>query len=141
MADSLRGPDGRSVPELDEILAELERREPIFHRREYGTTREDFERLTDPSFWEIGASGRLYSREHVWSVLEDRYSSDPCGRLDGDWETSGFELREIAPATYLLTYTLRLDGRYTRRTTLWQRRDGDWRILYHQGTVIADHES
>ncbi|OZC46510.1 DUF4440 domain-containing protein [Rhodococcus sp. WWJCD1] len=141
MADSLRGPDGRSVAELDEILAELERREPIFHRREYGTTREDFECLTDPSFWEIGASGRLYSREHVWSVLEDRYSSDPSGRLDGDWETSGFELREIAPATYLLTYTLRLDGRYTRRTTLWQRRDGDWRILYHQGTVIADHES
>ncbi|MDI9898038.1 DUF4440 domain-containing protein [Rhodococcus sp. IEGM 1381] len=141
MVDSVRGPDCHSARELDEVLAELVRREPIFHRREYGTARDDFERLTDPSFWEIGASGRIYSREHVWSVLDDRYLSDPSGRLDGDWETSGFELREIAPATYLMRYTLRLDGRHTRRTTLWQQRDGDWKILHHQGTVIAVHES
>lgn len=86
MADSVRGPDCHTAPGLHEVLAGLERREPVFHRREYGTTREDFERLTDPSFWEIGASGRLYSREHVWSVLEDRYSSDPSGRLDTNRE-------------------------------------------------------
>ncbi len=44
--------------------------------------REDFERLTDPSFSEIGAPGRLYDREYVWTVLDDRYSSDPNARLD-----------------------------------------------------------
>ncbi|WP_232433621.1 nuclear transport factor 2 family protein [Rhodococcus sp. AW25M09] len=114
--------------------------EPIFHRLECGTSREDFERLTDPSFWETGASGRRYSREHVWSVLEERYASDPSGRLESDWEASGFELLEIAPATYLLTYTLILEKRLTRRMTLWQRRDGDWKILYHQGTLVTDYE-
>ncbi|KQU61513.1 hypothetical protein ASG84_02205 [Rhodococcus sp. Leaf278] len=137
----MRDSDADSTSRLNAVLAELQRREPIFHRREYGITREDFERLTDSGFSEIGASGRLYSRDYVWSVLEDRYSSDPNARLDADWETSGFELREIAPATYLLTYTLLLDGRHTRRTTLWQLRDGDWKILHHQGTVIADRES
>ena len=46
-------------------------------------------------------------------------------------------VREIAPATYLLTYTLWGQGdRLTRRLTVWQGsvRDG-WKALYHQGTV------
>lgn len=123
------------------MLAELERREPIFHRREFGTTREDFERLTDPRFWETGASGRRYSREDVWSVLAERYGDDPSGRFDADWEASGFELREVAPETFLLTYTLLLDDRLTRRVTVWQRSNDAWKILYHQGTVVVDRES
>ncbi|MDV6305119.1 MULTISPECIES: DUF4440 domain-containing protein [Rhodococcus] len=133
--DAASEPDYDGSPEL--VLAELERREPIFHRREFGTTREDFDRLTDANFWETGASGRRYSREHVWAVLAQRYASDPTGRHDSDWTASEFELREIAPNAYLLTYSLEQHNRFTRRMTLWQRREGDWRILYHQGTPVA----
>ncbi len=50
-------------PALHSILEELVRREPIFHRPEFGTTRADFERMTMPDFWEVGAYGRRYSRE------------------------------------------------------------------------------
>ena len=32
---------------LSDVLEELTRREPIFHRPEFGTTREDFERTTE----------------------------------------------------------------------------------------------
>ncbi|WP_052436765.1 DUF4440 domain-containing protein [Georgenia sp. SUBG003] len=131
-------PDRRTDPELRDLLEELERREPIFHRPGLGTTREDFDRLTDPGFWETGASGRRYSREHVWSVLEQRYAADPAGRPDDGWRTSDFRLRAIAPDTYLLTYTLLQGTRLTRRATIWQRHAGDWKILYHQGTVVAD---
>lgn len=102
VTDTESEPDCDATLEL--VLAELERREPIFHRREFGTTREDFDRLTDVNFWETGASGRRYSREHVWAVLGQRYASDPTGRHDSDWTTSEFELREIASNTYLLTY-------------------------------------
>ena len=42
------------------------------------------------------------------------------------------------PDTYLLTYTLRQDARVTRRLTVWQRHEGHWRILYHQGTIVAE---
>lgn len=56
-------PDRRTAPHLQDVLVELERREPIFHRPELGTTREDFERSTAPDFWETGASRRRYSRE------------------------------------------------------------------------------
>ena len=122
-----------------DILAELIAREPIFHRLELGTTRAAFEAQTSPDFWEVGASGALYDRETVWSVLEARYA-DPDYAAGDPWETSGFACRRIAPDTYLLTYTLRQDQRVTRRLTVWQRAAGQWRILYHQGTVVAATE-
>lgn len=59
-----------TAPELADVLDELRRREPIFHRPEFGSTRADFERMTADDFWEIGASGQLYSREHVLDVLK-----------------------------------------------------------------------
>ncbi|MHC5761500.1 hypothetical protein [Nostoc sp.] len=39
-------------------MNELIQREPIFHRPELGTTRADFEQMTESTFWEVGASGR-----------------------------------------------------------------------------------
>ncbi len=124
-------------PPLDDVIAELTAREPIFHRLELGTTRTDFEAQTAPDFWEVGASGAIYDRETVWSVLEMRYA-DPGYAASDPWETSDFDCRRLAPDTYLLTYTLRQDARVTRRLTVWQRHDGQWRILYHQGTVVAE---
>jgi Uncharacterized protein conserved in bacteria len=124
-------------PSLDGVLAELREREPIFHRLEFGTSRTDFEAQTAPDFWEVGASGRVYSREVVWAALEERYA-DPGYAASDEWATSDFACREIAPDTYLLTYVLRQGERVTRRLTVWERFEGQWRILYHQGTVVAD---
>ena len=70
-------------------------REPIFHRLELGTTRADFEAQTSPDFWEVGASGAIYDRETVWSVLEARYADAEYAASDS-WETSGFDCRRIA---------------------------------------------
>jgi hypothetical protein len=57
-------------PDLFPVLEELRRREPIFHTPEFGTTLEDFERATSPHYWEVGASGRRYSREFILRTLE-----------------------------------------------------------------------
>ncbi len=68
------GPRIASVtsPELLAVLEELKLREPIFHHPEFGTTRRDYEAMIDPDFWEVGASGRRYSREFVLETLENR---------------------------------------------------------------------
>ncbi len=122
-------------PELVEILEELSRREPIFHRPELGTSRVDFEKMTADDFWEIGASGRRYSRESVLDVLEKRYSV-PHADI---WETRDFHCRKLAPDVFLLTYTLLQDSvRLTRRSTIWQRTSGGWKIVFHQGTIVQD---
>jgi hypothetical protein len=67
-------PSFTTAPELQPIIDELSAREPIFHRPEFGTTREDFERMTTEDYWETGASGRQYSRAAVLDELEKRFS-------------------------------------------------------------------
>jgi len=122
-------------PALSDVLAELSRREPIFHRPEFGTTRADFEKATAEDFWETGASGRRYSRQAVLDALEERFSAPHTDV----WETSDFYCRKLASDVYLLTYNLIQDNvRRTRRTTIWQRASDGWKIIYHQGTIIQD---
>ena len=60
---------------VSDILEELKRREPIFHRPEFGTRRADFENMMDVAFSEVGASGRRYSREYVLDELEKRFAN------------------------------------------------------------------
>ena len=118
---------------LEKILAELVKREPIFHRPEFGTTRHDFEKMIDLEFFEIGASGHQYSRAFILDTLEQRHAA---GEIQEVWETFDFDCKEIALNNYLLTYTLVQEGRITRRTTIWRKAGQEWRILFHQGTVV-----
>jgi hypothetical protein len=122
-------------PALSDILAELSRCEPIFHRPELGTSRADFEKMTVNDFWEVGASGRRYSRAYVLDELEKRHAV-PHADV---WKATGFHCRRLADDIYLLTYTLLQNGeRQTRRSTIWQRTSEGWKIVYHQGTVVRD---
>ena len=121
--------------DMTAILAELSRREPIFHRAEFGTARADFEKMTVDDFWEVGASGRQYSRAEVLDELEKRFAAP---HVD-DWECTDFQCRQLAGDVFLLTYTLLQNReRLTRRSTLWQRTGEDWKIIYHQGTIVQD---
>jgi hypothetical protein len=119
-------------PQLLEVLEELKLREPIFHHPEFGTTRADYENMMDSEFWEVGASGRRYSREFVLDTLENR-APDPD---ESTWLTRDFQCREIAADNYLVTYTLAQGPRITRRATLWRRTAAGWKVLYHQGTLV-----
>jgi hypothetical protein len=135
-------PEFVTDPEYLDILNELIQREPIFHHPEFGTTREDFENMTDATFWEVGASGRRYSRECVLTEVVKRYE-DPKYRgihspPENTWQTKDFQCRKIALDNYLLTYTLVQEQRVTRRSTIWRHSKTGWQILYHQGTIVQD---
>jgi hypothetical protein len=100
------------APAHRDVLDQLIKREPIFHRPELGTTRQDFENMTIETFWEVGASGRRYSRAYVMDTLELRHSQPH----EDIWETQDFHCVEIAPDNYLITYTL--SSRKTRDTEI-----------------------
>ncbi|MEX0283665.1 MAG: hypothetical protein AB3N23_03550 [Paracoccaceae bacterium] len=117
----------------EQVLAELSQREPIFHRREFGTSRAALEAMTDPAFHDIGASGRIYSRLEVIETCLARYAAGPEPH---DWPCSDFTLRCIGPNLFLLNYTLREPDRVTRRSTIWRREAHGWMIVFHQGTVV-----
>ena len=114
------------------VLEALKAREPIFHRREFGTSREALEAMTVPEFWEIGASGKTYEREYVISNLLERYQvPEPH-----DWLCRDFKLRQLSAELFLLTYILDEPDRCTRRSTIWKRESDEWKIVFHQGTVV-----
>ena len=121
-------------PRLRGVERELADREPVFHRPVSGTTRAELEATTDPDFFEVGASGRVYGREFVLDVVARRHAD---GTAEDDLRGRDFHCRELAPDLYQLSYALTQGDRETRRTSLWRRVDGGWRIVHHQGTVVA----
>lgn len=116
-----------TYPGLTEVLDELRQLEPLFH------TGHDAERIAAPAFWEVGASGRRYSRQYVLDVLRQRAASP----MPEDWHAEDFHLVPAGVDHYLLTYTLRQPERVTRRLTVWQRNGGQWQAIYHQGTIVS----
>lgn len=121
-------------PKLSAILKELSAREPIFHRREFGTSRPELDGMIDPDFWEVGASGKIYQRSFVIETLLERYQSGPEPH---DWPCRDFKLTVLAEGLYLLSYVLEEPGRISRRSTIWRWSGNGWKIVFHQGTVIG----
>ena len=91
---------------------------------------EALDALLDPEFREIGASGRLWTREAIVRALADEHAAETIRGED-------MEGRRLAGHLVLLTYVSESSGRRARRTSLW-RLDGaaGWRLLHHQGTPI-----
>jgi len=127
----------RTDSDLRSVLEELRRREPIFHTPEFGTTVADFEKVLSPDYWEVGASGRRYSRDFI---LDTFRSSPPVATDSVGWQSYDHALRRLGPNAYLFTYTLRQAERLTRRATVWQSSPDGRRILYHQGTIVSANE-
>ena len=116
---------------------QLAMREPLFHHPDKcGTTKKDLLNLTSEGFWEVGASGRVYTREDVIETLLQRYNDPDYIDI---WEAKDFDLLAISPDNYLITYILIQDeNRITRRSTIWQKVNDSWVIIYHQGTVVEE---
>jgi hypothetical protein len=117
------------------VARELREREPLFHRREHGISRADFEAMTDADYWEVGASGSIYDRETCLNELERRFADPTYDPLAG-LEVSEFAVREAGDGVWLATYRLRQGDRDTRRLSVWQQTKGGWVVVFHQGTVI-----
>jgi hypothetical protein len=129
--------DSSNDPEEAAILDELRPLEPIFHTAAFGASIQDFDARMTPDYFEIGASGRRYSRAFILETLE---AHPPVDAAEARWVASDFAVRGLGPETYLLTYRLEQGPRVTRRATIWRRAGGAWQILYHQGTVVTGED-
>ncbi len=91
--------------------------------------------LLTTDFREFGASGRIFTRASILTLLQTETGYTPP-------EITHFEARELTPTLALVTYqTTRLNasGQPTPtsiRSSLWTLRDGRWQLLFHQGTRI-----
>ncbi|MHA7837467.1 MAG: nuclear transport factor 2 family protein [bacterium] len=85
-------------------------------------------------FYEIGRSGRIHSREDCLNV-----AAQP---IDAVLPLPDFEARELIPGVAHVTYSsfVTYDGvvEKGRRSSIWSRDEGRWRIRFHQGTPFPD---
>jgi len=117
---------------MEQAFEALAAREPLFHRREFGTARADFEAMVAPEFWEIGASGSRYSRAFVLDTLTDRHAKT----VEESFVVTDFACQELAPNLYLATYQLNQADRLSQRSTIWRYSNDAWQAVFHQGTLI-----
>jgi hypothetical protein len=90
-------------------------------------------KLLAEDFREFGSSGRIWSRSEILAHL----AAEPPGHL----EASHFEVTLLTPELALVTYrsTWFRDGappRQALRSSLWRLEDSQWRVFFHQGTLI-----
>lgn len=124
-------------PGTEMEFEEIRQLEPIFHAEWFGSSSEAFARRMSQDYWEVGASGRRYSRAFI---LEQAEKIASVNAKSAGWSSSQHALRRLGHDTFLFTYTLNQNGRVTRRATIWQRSAVGWQILYHQGTIVSVDE-
>ena len=98
-------------------------------RVEVRSDRRMVDSLLDPDFLEIGASGRLWSRQSTISAIA---AESP--HSDGDIQVTDMRGIQLSPDLILLTYVTESSRQRVRRSSLWQRTNGSWKLLFHQGT-------
>lgn len=87
--------------------------------------------LIHPDFVEFGSSGNRYNREQILTQMSDETSAPTLIR--------DFEARMFADGVVLCTYrSIGHGGREVRRSSVWVNSEGQWQIVFHQGTRIPD---
>jgi len=120
----------REDSDLPGLLLSLEQQlmDPVFRK-----DRKKVSALLAAEFREFGSSGGVWSRDAILDMLEkETQFTTP--------HVEDFAIQKLAPDVALATY--RTVGSKTQletlRSSLWVCRNGAWKILFHQGTKIAD---
>lgn len=116
--------------DLAEELLSLER---ALASPDVRASKEKMAALLADDFVEFGGSGRRFTKESILSLLE--------GEPDGDtYDIEDFDVRYVGADAALVTYTIpprTVAGEEqpgSLRSSLWVKREGGWKIAFHQGT-------
>ena len=90
--------------------------------------------LIDNEFIEIGSSAAVYDKAEVIRWLASDDQSEHSG--------TSFKAYPLAENIILLTYisiiknTSVVDSKQAIRSSIWRLSDGQWRMVFHQGTPL-----
>lgn len=88
--------------------------------------------LLDDNFIEYGSSGRIYTKADLVETLQ---AESPVTQT-----TSDFIVTKLATDVALLTYRIHRHSEppvHTLRSSVWRRKTGQWRMVFHQATVTS----
>jgi hypothetical protein len=94
--------------------------------------------LLSEDFREIGATGAYFGLQNVLDRLPktDNWSAT----------AQDFECRMLSPTVgqvvfrCVITHDADVEPVYSHRSSIWKLEDGDWKMVFHQGTKVAPFE-
>ncbi|WP_178128832.1 DUF4440 domain-containing protein [Pseudomonas sp. ADAK18] len=120
-----------------DLYAHLQELEGELHQCSTRTDGERLAQLLADDFVEFGASGHVWgSRAEVIAGLRDEVFSARS--------MSEFALKVLAEGVVLVTYRCRRTatvvtaGADSLRSSVWREEEGRWRMVFHQGTPVAE---
>jgi len=117
----------------DGSLKKLRKLEEMLHSNEVRRDRRALDALLHPEFEEVGRSGQKYGRSEILAEVTQEETLPKIPAQD-------YSVSLLAEGVALLTYrSAHADGedrtrRHTRRSSLWVRTPGGWKLRFHQGT-------
>ncbi|MBM7048330.1 DUF4440 domain-containing protein [Rhizobium lusitanum] len=119
---------------------EIRMLEEKLHRPEIRQSPEAVAELLAEGFLEFGSLGTIYdNRDELIAWMAEEKADKPSALVTA----CDYAFRSISPDAVLVTYRAvrpPKDGeppRHVLRSSIWQRIDGRWQMIFHQGTVTA----
>lgn len=119
-----------------ELAAHLLDLETRLHQQDVRANPDALRRLIAEDFVEFGVSGKVWTRDAVIEALH--------GESFSRREVSEFKLMLLADDVALVTYrghrvaTPARPAADSLRSSVWKRRDGEWQMVFHQGTLLGE---
>jgi hypothetical protein len=94
----------------------------------------ELQELLSDDFIELGSSGKIYNKQQVIDSLQNE-SSNQISMCE-------FNIKELTQGTVLVTYISEKlnpqsgNKNKSLRSSIWKLTDGNWKIVFHQGTNI-----
>jgi glyoxylase I family protein len=117
-----------------DLAAHLFDLETQLHRQDVRGDADALRRLIAEDFFEFGVSGTVWTLESIIEALREEAFSVR--------KTFDFRLTQLADDVALVTYrahrlaTEHRPAAESLRSSLWRRRDGQWQMVFHQGTPL-----
>lgn len=117
-----------------DIAAHLLDLETQLHRQDIRADEAALRRLIAEDFVEFGVSGKVWTRDAVIEALR--------GESFSPREVTDFQVTRLADDVVLVTYrgqrmaTPQRPASESLRSSIWRLREGQWQMLFHQGTPL-----
>lgn len=120
---------------LAEILIKKEKALLTFDVR---SSVEKLKSLLSNEFKEVGASGAYYGLSEVIECLpaEENWS---CKTQDWEFRLLSSDIAQTIHRAFIVHFDGD-EGVFSRRTSIWKKESGEWKMIYHQGTKVEPFE-
>lgn len=113
---------------VENLLEDLERQLLVPRARKSELV---FELLAE-EFVEFGSSGRQFTKAEIVAALQ--------AEAPVEVTASEFKVQLLSSQVALVTYRAQRHGEppvHTLRSSIWELREGQWQMVFHQGTLAA----